>query len=335
MSAIIRMPMREPARMPVRMPVRMPWNRDHRVPAAPRPGDCVLELRSVSVDIDGRRILDDVSLDVRAGELLSIAGPNGAGKSTMLNAVTGDVELSGGEIRLFGAPAAIWDDVELAMRRSVLLQSVDVTFPFTVDDIVRMGRSPWEGTAAESDDDMIVSGAMDMTEVTPLADRVYTSLSGGERGRAAFSRVLAQAAPILLLDEPTAAMDIRHQEMLMRLGREYAAAGCAVVVIVHALDAAAAWSDRVALLDHGRIRALGTPEEVFTSAMLSDVYQCPIEVVPRAGGGLIVLPERPAIERHVYGRHSAGGPGGAAARRETGSAAIGINDDKANGGMRR
>lgn len=283
--------------------IQLPWNTVHRTPTMPNPGDRVLELVDVGVSIGERRILDGVNLDVRAGEVLSLVGPNGAGKSTLLNAITGDVPLSDGEITLFGLPALSWDATELAMRRSVLLQSVDVTFPFSVDDIVRMGRSPWEGTAEEMDDDMIVESAMTMTEVMPLADRVYTSLSGGERGRAAFSRVLAQAAPILLLDEPTAAMDIKHQEMLMRIGREYAAAGCAVVVIVHALDAAAAWSDRVALLEHGRLRAVGTPEEVFTSTMLSDVYQCPIEVLPHPGGGLIILPKRPAVTRHVYGEH--------------------------------
>ena len=282
----------------------MPWSRTHRPPVPPEPGDVVLELKDVSVTIDDREILDGISLDIRAGELLSVVGPNGAGKSTMLNAITGDVPVTGGAITLFGEPIAAWDATELAMRRSVLMQNVDVTFPFTVDEIVRMGRSPWEGTPQEMDDDMIVDSAMGMTDVAPLAPRVYTSLSGGERGRAAFSRVLAQAAPVMLLDEPTATMDVRHQELLMRLGRDYAEAGCAVVVIVHALDAAAAWSDRVALLERGRLRALGAPEEVFTAQRLSDVYQCPIEVTRLADGGVTITPKRPAIRRHVYGRRA-------------------------------
>lgn len=281
--------------------IRLPWHAEHRMPAMPHPGDCVLRLEHVDVRIDERAILNDISLDVRAGEVLALVGPNGAGKSTLLNAITGDAPLSAGSISLFGLPLAAWDATELAMRRSVLLQSVDVTFPFDVEQIVRMGRSPWDGTAQETDDDMIVASAMAMTEVKPLADRVYTSLSGGERGRAAFARVLAQAAPVLLLDEPTAAMDIKHQEMLMRIGRQYAAAGCAVVVIVHALDAAAAWSDRVALLDHGRMRAVGAPERVLTSALLSEVYQCPIDVLPHPDGGLIIVPQRPRVERRIYG----------------------------------
>ncbi|MBT1175590.1 heme ABC transporter ATP-binding protein [Bifidobacterium sp. LC6] len=284
--------------------ITMPWQQIHRAPQPPQVGDVVLELEHVSVDIEDRHILHDVNLDIRAGELLSVAGPNGAGKSTMLNAITGDLPISSGRISVFGEPIAAWDATELAMRRAVLMQNVDVTFPFTVKEIVAMGRSPWEGTPEELDDGMIVESAMAMTEVTPLQDRVYTSLSGGERGRAAFSRVLAQATPILLLDEPTAAMDIKHQEMLMRLGRDYAEAGCAVVVIVHALDAAAAWSDRVVLLDGGEVRAVGTPEDVFTAQRLSDVYQCPIEVLPRADGGLVIVPQRPVIERHIYGKRA-------------------------------
>lgn len=277
--------------------IHLPWRTDHRIPAMPKGGQTVLQLDHVGVAIDDRRILDAISLDVHAGEVLALVGPNGAGKSTLLNAVTGDVPLAEGTITLFGLPIGAWDATELAMRRSVLLQSVDVTFPFRVREIVHMGRSPWEGTAQETDDDMIVDSAMAMTEVEPLADRVYTSLSGGERGRAAFARVLSQAAPVLLLDEPTAAMDIKHQEMLMRTARDYAAAGCAVVVIVHALDAAAAWADRVALLEHGRLRAVGTPEQVLNAGLLSEVYQCPIEVLPHPGGGLIILPERPNAAR--------------------------------------
>lgn len=284
--------------------ITMPWNTTHRIPRPPQEGETVLELKDVDVHIDGRPVLSGINLDIRAGELLSIVGPNGAGKSTMLNAITGDVPVAGGAITLFGEPIGAWDATELAMRRSVLMQNVDVTFPFTVGDIVRMGRSPWEGTTQEMDDDMIVSSAMGMTDVAPLEQRVYTSLSGGERGRAAFSRVLAQATPVLLLDEPTAAMDINHQEMLMRLGRDYAQAGCAVVMIVHALDAAAAWSDRVALMEQGRMRAVGEPEEVFTAQRLSDVYRCPIEVTHRDDGSLVILPKRPSITRHVYGRRS-------------------------------
>lgn len=269
---------------------RVPKRRD--VPAPPRPGDVVLELEHVDVAYDGRPVVVDVSLTVRAGEVVSLVGPNGAGKSTLLAAIAGDVPLDGGRITLCSDPIDSWDAAGLAMRRAVLTQDASVTFPFRSGEVVRMGRAPWEGTPAEADDDMIVDAAMRASETLPLADRTFTSMSGGERGRVSFARVLAQAAPVLLLDEPTAAMDVRHQEMVMRVAREYAAAGSAVVVVVHALDVAAAWSDRVAVLADGALRAVGAPAEVMTAPLLSEVYGCPIEVLPHPRGGIIILPVR-------------------------------------------
>lgn len=263
----------------------------------PMPGQQLLSLTSVGVGIDGRSILDDISFDVSAGEVLALVGPNGAGKSTLLNAITGDVELRSGSVSLFGVPIGAWDPIELAMRRAVMLQQNDMSFPFTVEQVVQMGRSPWIGSSAESDDEMIVASAMAMTESEGLSERVYTSLSGGERGRVAFARVLAQASPLLLLDEPTAAMDIKHQEMVMRLCRDYARSGCAVVVVLHALDVAAAYADRVALLESGRIRSIGRPVDVMTAESLSEVYQYPIDVFEHPGHGLVILPSRKEGDR--------------------------------------
>ena len=282
--------------MPLRAPWR--WRTTHREPHAPRHGQTVLTVDSVGVVIGEHQILSDVSLDVRAGEVLALVGPNGAGKSTLLNAITGDVDLSAGRVVLDGAAMGTWDSTELAMRRSVLLQQVDISFPFTVREVVEMGRSPWIGTASELDDPMVIRGALRMTDTTDLESRAYTSLSGGERGRAAFARVLAQAAPLMLLDEPTAAMDIRHQELVLRLAREYAEAGCAVVIVVHALDVASAYADRVALLSNGELRDIGSPSDVLTAEQLSDVYQYQIEVIrhPRTGG-LLVLPVRDGDRR--------------------------------------
>ncbi len=275
------------------MHLHAPWKTTHREPEAPVRGEVVLAVDSVGVTIDDHQILEDITLDVRAGEVLALVGPNGAGKSTLLNAITGDVGLNAGAVYLDGVQMRVWDPTERAMRRSVLLQQVDISFPFTVQEVVEMGRSPWAGTPAEMDDDLVVTGALALTDTEDLGTRTYTSLSGGERGRAAFARVLSQASPLMLLDEPTAAMDIRHQELVLRRARDYAATGCAVVVVVHALDVAAAYSDRVALLSLGHLRDIGTPEDVFTAEQLSEVYQYRIEVLshPRTGD-LLVLPVR-------------------------------------------
>jgi iron complex transport system ATP-binding protein len=267
--------------------------RHPRVPGPSLPGAVMMSATGASVSYGGVPVLADVDIEVRAGEVLALVGPNGAGKSTLLSVLSGDVSASSGEVVVDGAPLGSWSTVELAMRRAVLLQQVGMSFPFTVLQMVRMGRAPWAGLEAEDRDDDVVYDAMVATDVLQFAERVFMSLSGGERARAALARVLAQEAPILLLDEPTAALDIRHQEQVLALARERAAKGDAVVVVMHDLGLAAAHSDRVVILSHGRIRAVGSPDDVMTADLLGEVYECPIELVrnPRTGQ-LLVIPWR-------------------------------------------
>lgn len=181
---------------------------------------------------------------------------------------------------------------ELALRRAVLPQSATPSFPFTVEDVVRMGRAPWIG-ARPGEDGAAVAEAMAAAEVTAFAARPFSALSGGERARVALARVLAQRAPLLMLDEPTAALDLRHQELVLRLCRERARAGDAVVVVLHDLGLAAAHAHRVAVLRAGRVAADGPPEEVFTEDLLTEVYDQPVEVLPHPRtGAVLVLPVR-------------------------------------------
>lgn len=162
-----------------------------------------------------------------------------------------------GELAVGGQPVRAWSPGQLALRRAVLPQSAPLAFPFTADEVVRMGRAPWAGTALADEDDPAVAEAMAATEVTAFAGRPYPSLSGGERARVALARVLAQRAPLLLLDEPTAALDLHHQELVLRVCREQAGLGRAVVIVLHDLGLAAAHADRVAVLSGGRIAADG------------------------------------------------------------------------------
>ncbi|MFF0183972.1 ATP-binding cassette domain-containing protein [Streptomyces sp. NPDC005244] len=179
-----------------------------------------------------------------------------------------------------------------ALRRAVLPQAAALSFPFTVEEVVRMGRAPWAHTP--HDDDTAVASAMAATEVTGFAPRSFAALSGGERARVALARVLAQRAP-LLLDEPTAALDLRHQELVLRVCRERAAAGDAVVVVLHDLGLAAAYADRTAVLCAGRVAAHGPPAEVFTDRLLTDVYRQPVEVLPHPRtGAALITPRRDA-----------------------------------------
>lgn len=262
-------------------------------PAPPAPGDVLAEARQLGVRLGGRPVLDGVDLAVHAGEVLALVGPNGAGKSTLLGALAGDVAAAAGEVRVGGAPLGSWSARQLALRRAVLPQSSPLAFPFTAEEVVRMGRAPWAGTALCEEDDPAVDAAMAATEVAGFAGRAYPALSGGERARVALARVLAQRAPLVLLDEPTAALDLHHQELVLRVCRAEAALGRGVVVVLHDLGLAAAHADRVAVLAAGRVVADGSPADVLTAPLLTTVYRHPVEVLPHPRTGLpLVLPAR-------------------------------------------
>jgi len=266
-----------------------------RAVPAPVAGAPAVALAGAGYDVDGVTLLDGVDLDVRAGELLCVVGPNGAGKSTLLGLLAGDLDPTRGTVAYDGVPAAGLPVAALARRRAVLLQEHRLSFPFPVVDVVRMGRAPWQGTDAEDADDAVVGAALAAGDVRHLAERRFPTLSGGEKARTAYARARAQATPVLLLDEPTAALDIRHQEMVLDQARALARTGSAVVAVLHDLSLAAAYADRVLLLGEGRTRALGTPAEVLRADLLGDVYRHPVEVLvhPRTGD-LIVLPDRTA-----------------------------------------
>ena len=270
------------------------------------PGAVTLEARGVTVHLGGTPILTEVDLDLRRGEVTVLVGPNGAGKSTLFGVLAGDIAPRAGTVRIIaGSPAAGGSasrelaDVsalrpkELSRRRAVQMQDSRLAFSFTARDAVEMGRAPWVGTPEEERDDEVIAAALAAGEVTHLAARQVPSLSGGERSRVAFARLLAQETEILLLDEPTAALDIRHQEHVIAAARGRARAGATVMVIVHDLSLAAAYADRIVLLEGGRVRAVGSPAEVLTAELVSEVYQHPVTVLTAPEGGeLLIVPVR-------------------------------------------
>ncbi|MEU8762918.1 heme ABC transporter ATP-binding protein [Streptomyces sp. NPDC048659] len=267
--------------------------RTRALPSPVPPGGTVAEAAGLRLALGRRPVLDGVDVTVRAGEVLALVGPNGAGKSTLLAALAGDLAPDAGEVRIAGRPAGAWSAAELALRRAVLPQDAALSFPFPVAEVVRMGRAPWTGTAGEADDEAAVAEALALTETAEFAARPFPALSGGERARVALARVLAQRTGLLLLDEPTAALDLRHQELVLGVCRARAAAGVAVVAVLHDLGLAAAYADRVAVLHEGRIAAAGPPAEVLGGELLSRVYRQPVEVFPHPRTGTpVVLPAR-------------------------------------------
>jgi iron complex transport system ATP-binding protein len=256
---------------------------------------------SVSVRIGAKALLDGVTLSIAAGETVALVGPNGAGKSTLLRVLSGEIRPSTGAVVLKGRPIASFRPRVLAQHRAVLSQNLTVAFPFTVADVVRMGAGDRRGSRA----DHLVANALAEVDLAAFADRVITTLSGGEQQRAHFARVLVQLAcgeaahgpGVLLLDEPTASLDLRHQLDLVEATRRCTSRGVTVVAILHDLNLATLFARRVVVLEHGRLAADGTPRDTITDAMLEQVFRVGTAIgrVPEAGTPF-VLPH--AMTRH-------------------------------------
>ena len=243
---------------------------------------------NVTVELEGTRVLDGVTLEALAGEVLVLVGPNGAGKSTLLGVLSGERTPAAGSVRYGGRDVAGIRSSELARLRSVLTQENTVSFPFRVIEVVAMGRAPWAREPEGAFDNQAVAEALDAADVTHLARRRYTALSGGEKARVSLARVLAQRARAVLLDEPTASLDLKHQEDVMRIARRLAGEGHAVVVVLHDLSLASAYADRLALLSDGHLDAIGTPAEVLTEERVERVYGLPVELHLVAGRPVVV-----------------------------------------------
>ena len=260
----------------------------------------MLALDSVTVRAGQATLLDALSLHVAPGEVVAVVGPNGAGKTTALRLLAGETAPASGRVTLDGQPLA--DAPDLALRRAVLPQESALAFGFTALDVVLLGRTPHRATRR---DDLAAAGrAMAQAGVDGLADRRYPTLSGGERQRVHLARVLAQldpaphapsgdSAPVgryLLLDEPTSALDLAHQHAVLRVARQQATAGVGVLAVLHDLNLAAQYADRIAVLAGGRLVAVGRPHAVLTPTVVRCAFGITVMVTahPCAACPLIV-----------------------------------------------
>lgn len=232
--------------------------------------------------------IDCVTLDVPSGVCTALIGPNGAGKSTLLHLLLGALAPMRGEVRFEGRTVGEWPRDELARSVGVVPQGEDAPFPLAVRELVAMGRYPHLGAwRRESDrDEHAIANAMRRADVAQLAERAMSALSGGERQRVRLARALAQEPRALALDEPTAALDIRHEMEMFELLRALSRQGATVLLATHQINLAARYADRLVLLDQGRLVAAGAPVEVLTQARVEQVYDWPVRVVPHAGPGV-------------------------------------------------
>jgi iron complex transport system ATP-binding protein len=237
----------------------------------------LLEARDISVRYGAREVIAGVSLSAEPGSVTAILGPNGAGKSTLMRALNGAKELTGGEILLDGRPLAEFARRVVGRRIAVVAQESELRFPVTVMEFVLGGRYSWSSTGAwgwETEHDLEAARlALYETELMDFGARLVGELSGGERQRVVLARALATEAPILLLDEPTANLDLAHQAAMLSLVRERCDdRGASAVVVTHDVNLAAAFADRVLLLKGGRALAHGKPREVLTPDALRELF---------------------------------------------------------------
>ncbi|MDT3767986.1 heme ABC transporter ATP-binding protein [Gleimia hominis] len=255
----------------------------------------IVEANNVSFSYGSNQVLDSVDFYAHEGELIGLLGPNGTGKTTLLKTLCGDLPLQRGRVLLRGREVSDYAPKELARTRAVMPQTSAFPFAFLVQDIVQMGCTPWGVTKEEVR--VVVQDALRTAGVEHLKDREVTQLSGGETARVTFARVLAQRANLIFLDEPTAALDVAHQERLMANCCELVEEGRTVIAVMHDIQLAAAYCTKIALMKDGRIAAFGEPKDVLTARALEEAYGWPIRVEQLPGGELVFLPKKQRLPK--------------------------------------
>lgn len=241
----------------------------------------LLEANRLSYHVQGQKLIKNVSLQIASGEMVAIIGPNGAGKSTLLRLLTGYLPPSDGQCQLLGKNLKSWQPQALARTRAVMRQYSNLAFPFSVSEVIQMGRAPY-GAAQNR---QALEEVMAQTDCLSLAQRDYRALSGGEQQRVQLARVLAQlwqpqpTPRWLFLDEPTSALDLYHQQHTLRLLRQLTnQQPLAVCCVLHDLNLAALYADRILLLAQGELVACGTPEDVLNAETLTRWYQADLGI---------------------------------------------------------
>jgi ABC-type cobalamin/Fe3+-siderophores transport system ATPase subunit len=260
----------------------------------------MLKIQNLSVDYGPRRILHDVSFDVQSGEVLALIGPNGAGKSTLIRAVSGVIPIAHGQVRTNGDDFASLSTLQRARYVATVPQAVSLPPAYTVWETVLFGRTPYLGFLGQPSkmDEEIARQALARVSALPFADRRVGELSGGEQQRILLARALCQSTPILLLDEPTAHLDLQYQVSLLEVVHELAHKDrLAVLIALHDLNLAAHYADRIALMVAGQIKAEGQPEQVLRRELIEEAYCLPVQVVKHPFLDIpLVLPDQKSAQ---------------------------------------
>ncbi|PWN07674.1 heme ABC transporter ATP-binding protein [Rhodohalobacter mucosus] len=247
----------------------------------------MIDAKNITVKIDDKTLVNNVSMRLEPGKFSVILGKNGAGKSTFLKALTGDITPFEGMVLVNGKNLDSVSPVKLARKRAVMMQELHLSFSFTALEVVLMGRSPHSSGFESAGDQKIAMECLKRAGVDHLADRAFPTLSGGEKQRVQFARMLAQLWDrvqqqlpcCLLLDEPLSSLDLAHQHNMMHLVKSLSRSGVAVMMILHDLNLAAQYADEVHVMKEGRTFALGSPHEVFKPEIIEMAFDCPVHIM--------------------------------------------------------
>lgn len=283
----------------------------------------MLYTENLTIALRGRAVLQGITLSVPCGSLVVVIGPNGAGKTTLLRALSGDIRPSSGQVTMADKPLAQWTLQERAQHRAVLEQDYSLSFPLRCLDVVLLGRMPHQARLRSADrrlDDLLIArSALDAVELGDRAHDSYEFLSGGQKQLVQLARALAQiweppvghnAQRCLLLDEPTASLDLRYQHMILSRAQQLAAEGVAVLAILHDLNLAAQYADTLILLKNGTIAAQGSPAHVLTPTLIHDVFGVSASRIDAGERPVIIsaaasqLPNHQKHSRKRYAQHA-------------------------------
>lgn len=248
-----------------------------------------MRLKKLKKRYDGKEIVKGVDLEIPQGKVLSMIGPNGAGKSTVMKMISRLIEHDDGLIEFDDRPLHRWKSKELSKRLAILTQSNNIQMKLTVRELVSFGRFPYSGSHLNSEDEKIITQAIEYMELTPLENHFIDELSGGQRQRAFIAMVIAQDTDYILLDEPTNNLDIYHSTNLMKMVRRLCdELGKTVILVLHEINYAAFYSDYICAFVDGKVASFGTVEEVMTRENLKNIYNVDFEIIEVEGKPLSI-----------------------------------------------
>lgn len=255
----------------------------------------LLRLNTISFNIKDKTIIDNISLEISSGDMISIIGPNGSGKTTMLKAISNEIKISNGNIYFLNKNINEWNISELANKKAVLSQASNLVFPFKVLDIVKMGRYPLNNKGNNLEEDLLCKKILDIFDLNDLINQNYMTLSGGEKQRVQLARITAQiwsddySEKLLILDEPTSYLDIKHQQSLFKYLNKLNKKGLTIMMVLHDLNHAISNSNKIIVLKDSKMISYGETSKVINEELIKNVFEIDLKLINYDDGNVSLI----------------------------------------------